>query len=73
VAKLVDETMTRLRDRTGAVDSLDLAIMAALTLARDLVTERANRSEVALESDRISILVERIEACLAEQPEREHP
>jgi cell division protein ZapA (FtsZ GTPase activity inhibitor) len=45
VARLVDETMERLRDRTGVIDSLDLAIMAALNLARDLVAERGARQE----------------------------
>jgi cell division protein ZapA (FtsZ GTPase activity inhibitor) len=43
VAALVEETLARLRDRTGTVDSLDLAVMAALNLARDLLAERTGR------------------------------
>jgi cell division protein ZapA (FtsZ GTPase activity inhibitor) len=64
VAKLVDETMGRLRDRTGVIDSLDLAIMAALNLARDLVAEREGRHEHAAHDERIRALTERVEELL---------
>jgi len=64
VAKLVDETMGRLRDRTGVIDSLDLAIMAALNLARDLVAEREGRQEHAAHDERIRALADRVEDLL---------
>ena len=64
VAGLVDETMGRLRDRTGAVDSLDLAMMTAVNLARDLLTERTARRSGAGAADRVRQLSERIEAAL---------
>ncbi len=64
VAGLVDETMGRLRDRTGAVDSLDLAMMTAVNLARDLLAERAERRSGAGAADRLRELSERIESVL---------
>ncbi len=64
VADLVDETMGRVRERTGVVDSLDLAIMAALNLARDLVAERSARQSEATSTERIHALTERVESLL---------
>ncbi len=66
VARLVDETMARLRDRTGVVDSLDLAIMAALNLARDLVAERGAREEGESNAERVRTLADRVEQVLRE-------
>jgi cell division protein ZapA len=66
VARLVDETMARLRDRTGVVDSLDLAIMAALNLARDLVAERGAREEAESSAERVRTLADRVEQVLRE-------
>lgn len=69
VASLVDETMGRLRERTGAVDSLDLAMMTAVNLARDLLHERSTRKTGAGATARIRHLVERVERSLkAESP-----
>jgi cell division protein ZapA len=66
VARLVDETMERLRDRTGVVDSLDLAIMAALNLARDLVAERSARQDGESHAERIRAIADRVEQVLRE-------
>lgn len=66
VAQLVDETMGRLRERSGVVDSLDLAIMAALNLARDLAAERSIRQSESVGPDRIRALTERVESVLLE-------
>jgi cell division protein ZapA (FtsZ GTPase activity inhibitor) len=63
VAGLVDETMSRLRDRTGAVDSLDLAMMTAVNLARDLLSERAIGHPGGT-SQRVSSLAEQVETFL---------
>jgi cell division protein ZapA (FtsZ GTPase activity inhibitor) len=65
-ARLVDETMARLRDRTGVIDSLDLAIMAAMNLARDLLAERGVRGEGAASAQRIRALAARVEEVLRE-------
>ena len=40
LARLVDDTMARIRERTGAVDTLDLAVMAALVLADMALQQR---------------------------------
>lgn len=64
VARLVDETMARLRDRTGVIDSLDLAIMAALNLARDLVAERGARQEETGAAEHVRSLAEHVEQVL---------
>jgi len=64
VAELVDETMARLRERTGVIDSLDLAIMAALNLARDLVAERALSQGAVSQDERVRALSERVEGLL---------
>ena len=66
VAALVEETLARLRDRTGTVDSLDLAVMAALNLARDLLAERAVRRSDGETADRLRSLTDRVEAALRE-------
>jgi cell division protein ZapA (FtsZ GTPase activity inhibitor) len=64
LAELVDQTMVKLRERSGVIDSLDLAIMAALNLARDLVAEReANQGGVA-QDERVRALTERVEGLL---------
>jgi cell division protein ZapA (FtsZ GTPase activity inhibitor) len=67
-ARMVDETMARLRERTGVIDSLDLAIMAAMNLARDLVSERTIRGDVEASADRMRALAERVEEVLRESP-----
>jgi cell division protein ZapA len=46
VATLVDDTMARIRERTQTVDSLDLAVLAAVNLANDLLIERDRLPEV---------------------------
>jgi cell division protein ZapA (FtsZ GTPase activity inhibitor) len=70
VAGLVEETMARLRDRTGAVDSLDLAMMTAVNLARDLLAERGARRSGSATSERIRSLADRIEAALGPETRR---
>lgn len=62
VADLVSETMERLRDRTGAVDTRDLAMMAAVNLARDLLAERVSRRSAT--GARLRSLADRVEAVL---------
>ncbi len=39
-AALLDETMSRVRERAGTVDSVDVAVLAALNLANHLITLR---------------------------------
>ncbi len=61
-AKLVDETMTRVRERTGTADSVDVAVLAALNLAKHVVLLREERHGSAMADtarlDRLLALVE---------------
>jgi cell division protein ZapA (FtsZ GTPase activity inhibitor) len=68
VAALVDETMGRLRDRTGAVDSRELAMMTAVNLARDLLVERAARRSDGELAPRLRELSEQVETLLQGDP-----
>ena len=45
VAKLVDDTMEAVRARTGTVDSEEVALLAALNLARELTLLREKLDE----------------------------
>ena len=64
VAELVDETMGRLRERTGVIDSLDLAIMAALNDAGTPDAEPAASDETPSHDERVRALTERVEGLL---------
>ena len=47
IAQYVDATMEKIEARTGAIDSLDVAMLTALNLARELVTTREQRTQVS--------------------------
>ena len=68
VAGYLDETMKTVEKRTGTVDSLDVALLTALNLARELVRLREGRAlvETAIPPDRLCSLTDRVEAALAE-------
>jgi len=70
-AAFVDETMTRIRERTEAVDTLDVAILAALNLANHLLAARAaaeerGARELAVDQQRLAGLWELVEQLDAE-------
>jgi len=65
VARYVDDTMERIRKRTGAVDSLEVALLTALNLARDLIEARAHMDEFRPPPE-LRSLIERIERSVAE-------
>jgi cell division protein ZapA (FtsZ GTPase activity inhibitor) len=62
IARTVDETMARIEKRTGAVDSYDVAMLAALNLAREVVASDSQRG--AVESGRLRSLIELAESAL---------
>ena len=64
-AVLLDETMERVRLRAGTVDSVDIAVLAALNIANSLVAEREARSGTAVPVARMAQLVELIEAVIS--------
>jgi cell division protein ZapA (FtsZ GTPase activity inhibitor) len=59
IAAIVDETMRRVEERTGAVDTLDVAMLTALNLAREIVETRGARPS----GTRLRNLIERAEAA----------
>jgi cell division protein ZapA (FtsZ GTPase activity inhibitor) len=59
IAEIVDATMRRVEERTGAVDTLDVAMLTALNLAREIVETRGTRPS----SPRLRSLIERAEAA----------
>lgn len=65
VARYVDDTMDRIRQRTGAVDSLEVALLASLNLARDLLDAREVGNAAPPPSE-LRGLIERVELALDE-------
>jgi cell division protein ZapA len=59
VAEIVDATMRRIEERTGAIDTLDVAMLTALNLAREIVEARKRRPSMP----RLRALIERAEAA----------
>jgi hypothetical protein len=63
-ATLVDETMQRIQQRTGTVDTRDLAVLAALNLANRVVS--SGRMPVAVQDasgdGRLQALIELVES-----------
>jgi cell division protein ZapA (FtsZ GTPase activity inhibitor) len=67
-ASLVDETMRRIQGRTGAVDTLHVAVLAALQLAHQVAggSLAAPREEApSADGSRVRALAELIESILA--------
>lgn len=73
VARYLDETMATVEQRTGTVDSLQLAMLSALNLARELV-ELRERGEASgpraagVDAARLAALIELVESALEAQP-----
>jgi cell division protein ZapA (FtsZ GTPase activity inhibitor) len=64
VAAYLDETMRTVEERTGTIDSRDLALLTGLNLARELVRIReANAGPMS--SERLTALTDVVEAELA--------
>jgi cell division protein ZapA (FtsZ GTPase activity inhibitor) len=72
VADYLNETMTLVERQTGTVDSLDLALLSALNLARELVDLRDGTIPGAgtsgIDSDRLESLIELAESALESPP-----
>jgi cell division protein ZapA (FtsZ GTPase activity inhibitor) len=68
VARHLDETLSRIEKRTGTVDSLDVALLAGLNLAREVVELRDGGPAAAtVPDDRLESLIDLAESAL--QPE----
>ncbi|MBW2497209.1 MAG: cell division protein ZapA [Deltaproteobacteria bacterium] len=68
IARYVDHAMGRVRERTGTVDSLDVAVLTCLNLAREIRTLREQRAAGA-EDEKLRDLIERVESVLGHAPE----
>jgi cell division protein ZapA (FtsZ GTPase activity inhibitor) len=67
VAGYLDETMATVEERTGTVDSHDVALLTALNLARELVEIREREPAAKTKGatpDRLQHLIELAEAAL---------
>jgi cell division protein ZapA len=65
VARYVDETMDRIRERTGAVDSVEVALLTALNVAREL-DEARGAGEALPPPAELRSLIDRVETAVAD-------
>ncbi|MEE8165428.1 MAG: cell division protein ZapA, partial [Myxococcota bacterium] len=65
IADDVDRAMQRVREETGTVDSLDVAILTCLNLAREILVLRG-QPEDSFEGERMRGLIERVESVVPE-------
>ncbi|MGH0034290.1 MAG: cell division protein ZapA [Myxococcota bacterium] len=63
VARHVDSTMERIRERTGTVDTRELALLTALNLGREVLDLRERSSEFG-DLDRVQALIDLTESAL---------
>lgn len=63
IAETVDATMTRIEQRTGTIDTLDVAMLTALNLARELVEVREHAGP-RVGDDRLRDLILRAESAV---------
>jgi len=71
-ASLVDETMQRIRERTGTVDTVHVAVLTALNVANRFVVQQ-EQDLVAVEPvapDRVQALIELVESATTETSSR---
>ena len=65
IARDVDRAMKRVRDRTGTIDTLDVAVLTCLNLAREIIELKNRPTEVASD-ERLRSLIGRVEELLPE-------
>jgi len=74
LAAYVDRAMERVRVGTGTVDSLDVAVLTCLNLAREILTLRDREQNAHDPGGRnLRTLIERVEAALPPAPKSETP
>ena len=75
-AALVDETMEKVRDRTGTVDTLDLAVLTALNIANHLISLRdvtdGSPRQGSARPGELGDLIALVEAAIAEPAPTAH-
>jgi len=71
IARYVDRAMARVRERTGTVDTIDVAVLTCLNLAREILAlqeERVPAGSTAVGEGALRTLIERVEATLGHAP-----
>ena len=66
IASYVDQAMNQVRKRTGTVDTLDVAVLTCLNLAREVLALRDQQND-GFEDDRMRSLIERVETILGRE------
>lgn len=67
IAGYVDQAMGRIRERTGTVDSLDVAVLTCLNLAREILALREERlpaGATVVEEAKLHALIDRVESLV---------
>jgi cell division protein ZapA (FtsZ GTPase activity inhibitor) len=64
IARHVDQTMARVEQRTGTVDSQDVALLTALNLAREVVEVRDASGGRGADPARLRALIELAESAI---------
>ena len=65
IASFLDATMAQVEQRTGSVDSLDVAMLTALNLARELVELRERGGASGVDPKRLQQLIVLAESALS--------
>ena len=71
IAGYVDRAMARVRERTGTVDTVDVAVLTCLNLAREILArheEKVPSGATAVEENKLRNLIERVETSLGQPP-----
>jgi cell division protein ZapA (FtsZ GTPase activity inhibitor) len=71
IASYVDRAMARVRERTGTVDTIDVAVLTCLNLAREIISlheDRVPSGATAVDGDKLRSLIERVESSLGQAP-----
>lgn len=63
IAGYVDRAMQRVRERTGTVDSLDVAVLTCLNLAREILALH-DRPRAGADDEKLRLLIDRVESAL---------
>ena len=64
VAGYLDETMSKVEEKTGTVDSLSVAMLTALNLAREVVELREGQKGLGGDPKRLRSLIDLAESAL---------
>lgn len=62
VAALLDQALAKVERKTGTVDSLDVALLTGLNLARELIELRENQTLASGDAKRLRALIELAES-----------